>query len=438
MEAWVVGLIGIGILLILIGLRIHVAFALGAVGVGGYFTILGWRATEGLVGLVPYSFIASFVLTTIPLFLLMGYMTFHAGLTTDIYRTARLWLSRVPGGLAIASVAGCAAFAAASGSSLATAAMMGKAAIPEMMRHKYNAGLATGAVAAAGTIGSLIPPSILLILYGAMTETSIGQLLIAGFIPGILSAFIYMFMIWVRAIHNPRLCPPVSEPVKWGERFQSLKGTWGILALFVLVIGGIYLGLFTPTEAGGVGAFGAFLFAIIVGKLSWKTFGSSLSDTVRSTSQIFAIALGAVIFTKFMAVSDLPNVICEFILALKINPYLILAGMSLMYVFLGMFLDTIGVMLLTLPIVFPVIETLGFSPVWFGIIVIKYLEIGLITPPVGLNVYVIKGVVGDKIPLEQIFKGTAWFLAMDVLTLIILIAFPQITLFLPETMMGTN
>ena len=438
MESWLVGLIGIGVLLLLIGVRIHVAFALGIVGMCGYVVILGWRPTEGLMGLVPYSFIASFVLTTIPLFLLMGYMTFHAGLTTDIYRTARLWLSRVPGGLAIASVAGCAAFAAASGSSLATAAMMGKAAIPEMMRHRYHAGLATGAVAAAGTIGSLIPPSILLILYGAMTETSIGQLLIAGFIPGILSALIYMGMIWVRATLNKDLCPQVAETVTWGERFQSLKGTWGILALFLLVIGGIYLGLFTPTEAGGVGAFGAFLFAIIVGKLTWGTFKSSLSDTVRSTSQIFAIALGAVIFTKFMAVSDLPNVICEFILELKINAYLILAGMSLMYMFLGMFLDTIGVMLLTLPIVFPVIETLGFSPVWFGIIVIKYLEIGLITPPVGLNVYVIKGVVGDKIPLEEIFKGCGWFLAMDILTLVILIAFPQITLFLPETMMGTN
>ena len=438
MESWVIGLIGIGCLLVLIGLRIHVAFALAIVGTAGYFTLLGWRPTEGLLGLVPYSFIANFILTTIPLFLLMGYMTFHAGLTTDIYRTARLWLSRVPGGLAIASVAGCAAFAAASGSSLATAAMMGKVAIPEMMRHKYNPGLATGAVAAAGTIGSLIPPSILLILYGAMTETSIGALLIAGFIPGILSAFIYMFMIYLRAFCNKDLCPQVMEPVNWRERFHALKGTWGILGLFVLVIGGIYMGLFTPTEAGGVGAFGAFLFAIIVGKLKWDSFKSSLTDTVKSTSQIFAIALGAVLFTKFMAVSDLPNAICGFILELKINPYLILAGMSLMYVFLGMFLDTIGVMLLTLPIVFPVIETLGFSPVWFGIIVIKYLEIGLITPPVGLNVYVIKGVVGDKIALEDIFKGTAWFLAMDIVTLAILIAFPQITLFLPETMMGTG
>lgn len=436
METWVIGLIGIFILLVLIAFRIHVAFALASVGICGYFVILGWRPTSGLLELVPYSFIASFVLTTIPLFLLMGYLAHHAGLTRDIYHTARVWLSRVPGGLAIASVAGCAVFAAACGSSLATAAMMGRIAIPEMIEHKYDKGLSTGCVAAAGTIGSLIPPSILLILYGALTETSIGRLLIAGFIPGIFSAFIYMFMIFVRATKNTDLAPLVKEKVLWRQRLIALKGTWGILTLFVMVIGGIYFGFFTPTEAGAMGAFGAFMIALISGKLNWRTFIDSLSDTVRSTSQIFAIAVGAVIFTKFMGISDLPGVICEFILDLKIHPLFILTGLSLVYVFLGMFLDTIGVMLMTLPVVYPVIEALGFNPVWFGIIVIKYLEIGLITPPVGLNVYVIKGVVGDKIPLEDIFRGITWFLAMDILTLAILIAFPQITLFLPDTMMG--
>jgi tripartite ATP-independent transporter DctM subunit len=435
-EGWVAGLIGICVLLGLIALRIHIAFALIIVGVGGYWHLMGWQATTGLLRLVPYSFVANFVLTTIPLFLLMGYLAHHGGLTRDIYQTARLWLSRVPGGLAIASVAGCAGFAAASGSSLATAAVMGRVAIPEMLRHDYDKGLASGCVAASGTIGSLIPPSILLILYGAMTETSIGQLLIAGFIPGILSALIYMGMIYVRALRNKKLCPQVEERVTWVQRLVSLKGTWGILALFVLVIGGIYTGIFTPTEAGGVGATGAFVLALVSGKLTWANFKESLLDTATSTSQIFAIALGAFMFTKFMAVSDLPNVLCQTIIELKLHPYLILAGISLVYVFLGMFLDPIGVMLLTLPIVFPVMAKLGFSPVWFGIIMIKYLEIGLITPPVGLNVYVIKGVVGDDIPLEQIFKGVAWFVAMDVLTLAILIAFPQITLFLPQTMMG--
>jgi C4-dicarboxylate transporter DctM subunit len=435
-ETWVIGLFGIIVLLILIAFRVHVAFALAIVGIGGYFEIMGWKATAGLVGIVPYGFIACFVLTTVPLFLLMGFMAHHAGLTTDIYRTARIWLARVQGGLAIASVAGCALFAAACGSSLATAAMMGRVAIPEMMRHKYDPGLSTGCVAAAGTIGSLIPPSILLILFGAMTETSIGRLLIGGFIPGILSALIYMGMIYFRALRNKELCPTVEEEVTWRDRFISLKGTWGILALFLLVIGGIYLGFFTPTEAAGVGATGAFLIALILGKLTWTNFKDSLTDTVRSTSQIFAIALGAALFTKFMAVSDLPSVICQAILGLKVHPALIVTGLSIVYVFLGMFLDPVGVMLLTLPIVYPVMEGLGYNLVWFGIIMIKYLEIGLITPPVGLNVYVIKGVVGDTVPLETIFRGIGWFVAMDILTLAILIVFPQITLFLPNSMMG--
>ncbi|MBU2468912.1 MAG: TRAP transporter large permease [Proteobacteria bacterium] len=436
MDSWMVGLIGVGVVLVLIAFRVHVAFALTIVGIGGYWQIMGWQATGGLLGLIPFSFIANFILTTIPLFLLMGYLAHHAGLTKDVYKTARYWLSRVPGGLAIASVAGCAAFAAASGSSLATAAMMGKVAIPEMLEHKYDKGLSSGAVAAAGTIGSLIPPSILLILYGALTETSIGRLLIAGFIPGVLSALIYMGMIWARAVANKKLCPPVAVRVTWRQRLVSLKGTWGILSLFVLVIGGIYFGLFTPTEAGGVGAAGAFVVALISGKISWPTLKSSMSDTVRSTSQIFAIALGAVFFTKFIGISDLPNAICETILGMNVHPMVVLAGISLVYILLGMFLDSIGVMLLTLPIVFPVMDQLGFSPVWFGIIMIKYLEIGLITPPVGLNVYVIKGVVGETIPLETIFKGVGWFVAMDILTLAVLIIWPEITLWLPNTMMG--
>jgi len=436
LETWVIGVFGILLLLVLIAFRIHVAFSLASVGLAGYVVIMGWRPTEGLVGLVPYSFIASFILTTVPLFLLMGYLAHHAGMTRNVYETARLWLSRLPGGMAIASVAGCAVFAAACGSSLATAALMGRIAIPEMLRYRYDKGLAAGCVAAAGTIGSLIPPSILLILYGVMTETSIGPLLIAGFIPGVLSALIYMGMIWIRASRNKALGPMVKETITWRQRLVSLKGTWGVPFLFVLVIGGIYLGLFTPTEAGGVGAFGAFIIALFTRKLNLANFKESLSDTVRSTSQIFAIALGAAIFTKFMGVSGLPSTICESITSANIPPISVVIGLSFVYMFLGMFLDPIGVMLLTLPIVFPVMEGLGFNLIWFGVIMIKYLEIGLITPPVGLNVYVIKGVVGTSIPLEDIFRGIGWFLAMDVLTLAILIALPQISLFLPNTMMG--
>ena len=436
MEPWLIGILGILVLLILIAFRVHIAFALGFVGIVGYSCILGWKATSGLLGLVPYSFVASFIMTTIPLFLLMGYMANHGGLTKSVYSMAYKWLSNIPGGLAIASVVGCAFFAAVSGSSLATAAMMGSVSIPEMLERKYDKSLATGCVAAAGTLGSLIPPSILLVLYGAFTETSVGRLLIAGFIPGIISALMFMVMIVCRATINKNLAPRLKENVSWRDRVIALKGAWGILVLFILVIGGIYIGLFTPTEAAGVGAFGAFIIALLSGKLRWSDFVSSLNDTVRTTAQIFAIALSAVIFTKFIAISDLPNIICEFIFKMELPRIWVLAGLSVAYIFLGMFLDSIGIMLLTLPVVFPVIEKLGFNSIWFGIIMIKYLEIGLITPPVGLNVYVIKGVVGQKVSLDEIFRGITWFLIMDCLTLALLITFPQITLFLPNTMMG--
>lgn len=436
METWIIGVFGIVLMLVLIAFRVHIAFALAFVGFIGYSVIMGWRPTEGLLGLTPYSFTASFTLTTVPLFLLMGYLAYHSGITSNLYESARLWLSRIPGGMAISSVVGCAAFAAACGSSLATAALMGRIAIPEMLHRGYNRGLAAGCVAAAGTIGSLIPPSILLILYGVMTEVSVGPLLLAGFIPGIVSALIYVGMIWIRSLINKDIGPVIKETITWQQRFVSIKGIWGVPILFLLVIGGIYLGFFTPTEAGGVGAFGAFCIALFTRKLNLANFKESLGDTVRSTSQIFAIGIGASLFTKFIGVSDLPSVICDAITTADIQPILVLMAISLVYIALGMFLDPIGTMLLTLPIVAPVIEGLGLNLIWFGVIMIKYLEIGLITPPVGINVYVIKGVVGDSIAIEEIFHGTLWFLAMDILTLAILIAFPEISLFLPNTMMG--
>ena len=322
-------------------------------------------------------------------------------------------------------------FAAVSGSSLATAAAMGKLAVPEMLRYNYDKGLASGVVAASGTLGSLIPPSILMILYGLFTEESVGQLLIAGLIPGVLSAFIYMAMVWIRAKLSPELAPP-AESVTWRERFLSLKGTWSIIVLFIIVMGGIYVGIVTPTEAAAVGAAGACLLGFLTKRLDTEKFKLALTETVMTTSGIFALVLGAKLFVGFIALTGVAGALTEWATSLDVAPVWVLVSLSTIYIILGTFMDPIGMMLLTLPVVTPVISALGYDLVWFGVIMVKFLEIGLITPPVGLNVYILKGVVGDSIPLETIFKGILWFLAMDILTLAILIAWPEISLWLPS------
>ncbi|MFQ5829276.1 MAG: TRAP transporter large permease [Candidatus Methylomirabilia bacterium] len=434
---------GLGVLLLLIFIRVPIAFGMAGVGFVGLVLAIGWpeggalNLNQGLVAawsyaaFEPFSFIASFSLVAVPLFLMMGYAAFQAGFTRDVYHTARMWLSRLPGGLAMASVAGCAMFAAVSGSSLATAAAMGKLAVPEMLRYKYDKGIATGVVAASGTLGSLIPPSILMILYGTFTEQSIGRLLIAGFIPGVLSAAIYMGMVWTRALVTPELAPR-AEAVTWRDRFYSLQGTWSILVLFVVVMGGIYAGVMTPTEAAAVGAVGAWGLGLIARRLNRERSRNALVETVKQASMIFAIVLGARIFVGFIAITGVASALTEWAVGLNLPPLGILLALSSIYIILGTFMDPIGMMLLTLPVVTPVIERLGYDLIWFGVIMVKYLEIGLITPPVGLNVYILKGVVGDAVPLESIFKGIVWFLAMDVVTLALLILFPQISLWLPS------
>jgi len=443
MNPVVMGLTGLGLMLALVAIRIPIAFGMAFVGFFGMIFAIGWpegsafdfdrgfEAAWSYASFEPYSFIASFPIVAIPLFLMMGYVSFHAGFTRDLYYTARMWLSRLHGGLALASVAGCAMFAAVSGSSLATAAAMGKLAVPEMLRYKYDKGLASGVVAASGTLGSLIPPSILMILYGLFTEESVGQLLMAGLIPGVLSALIYMAMVWIRAKLNPKLAPP-AEAVTWRERFASLKGTWSIIVLFIIVMGGIYIGFVTPTEAAAVGAAGAWLLGFASRRLDKEKCRLALLETVKTTAGIFALVLGAKLFVGFVALTGVAGALTEWATSLDVAPIWILVSLSMIYIVLGTFMDPIGMMLLTLPVVTPVISALGYDLIWFGVIMVKFLEIGLITPPVGLNVYILKGVVGDSIPLETIFKGILWFLAMDIVTLAILIAWPEISLWLPS------
>ncbi len=430
----------------LVAVRVPIAFGMATVGFVGMIIAVGWPegrdfdfdrgfdAAWAYASFEPFSFIANFPIVAVPLFLLMGYVAFHAGFTRDIYYAARVWLSRLYGGLAMASVAGCAMFAAVSGSSLATAAAMGKLAVPEMLRYKYDKGLAAGVVAASGTLGSLIPPSILMILYGIFTEESIGQLLLAGFIPGVMSAAIYMGMIYVRARLNPEIGPR-AESVEWIDRVIALKGTWSIIVLFLIVMGGIYLGIVTPTEAAAAGAAGSLILGFIAGRLNRKNTWAALVETVRQCANIFALVLGAKIFVGFIALTGVASVITVWAATLDVPPIVVMLMLSLVFIVLGTFMDPLGMMLLTLPVVTPVIHELGYDLVWFGVIMIKFLEIGLITPPVGLNCFILKGVVGDAIPLETIFKGILWFLLMDVFTLTILIIFPEISLWLPKQLL---
>ena len=433
MEPIFVGCVALAVMVILIFMGMRIAFVAPLVAFGGIAALKGWKVAFNLAGYLPHGIAAHYSLSVIPLFIIMGYLGFHSGLTKDIFHTARQWFGHLPGGMAIATTYGCAGFAACTGSSVASAAVMGKMAIPEMRKYGYEPGFAAGAVAAGGTIATLIPPSVPLVIYGIITEQSVGFLLMAGFLPGILSAVIYAFMIQIRVKLNPSLAPPL-EKAPWKSRLISLKGTWGIVAILTLMLGGIYTGIFTPTEAGGAGAAGVFVIGLLTRRLDFKKFKLAMLETGRATVMIFAIIVGILIFVRFLALTGLPAAFSEMVVALPVPRIFILCGILGLFVFLGMFLDLIGMMLLALPIVFPPVIALGYDPIWFGVIVVKMGEICLITPPVGLNVYVVNSVAPD-IPSQTIFKGIIPFLLMDFLTLAVLIAFPQIVTFLPSLMM---
>jgi tripartite ATP-independent transporter DctM subunit len=434
MDPLIMGLIGLSAIFVLVVLGMRIAFATALVGFVGLWIMKNAGVAGNVLGFLPHAIVAHYSLSVIPLFIIMGYYAFYAGLTDDIFFTARQWVGHLPGGLAIASVFGCAGFAACTGASTASAAIMGRVAIPEMRKYGYHPRLAAGVVAASGTLASLIPPSVILVIYGIITEESIGALLIGGFIPGVISAAIYAGMIYTRVKISPEL-GKLQPNASWKAKFYALKGTWGVLVLIFLIIGGIYSGVFTPTEAGGAGAFSAFLMALFMRRLTLERLKESLLETGRTTIMIFSIIVGVLIFVRFLALSGLPSTFTEFVLALPVPRLVILILILCIYVFLGMFLDAIGMMMLTLPIVFPAVVALGYDPIWFGIIVVKMCEICLITPPVGLNCYIVRSVAPD-IPLEEIFRGIIPFVAMDVLTVALFIAFPDIITFLPSHMIG--
>ncbi len=433
MSPIVVGCIGIFVLIILIFSRMHIGISMGLVGFVGFAYIVGLDPALGVLRTVPYSTLSSQNLSVIPLFILMGAFAFTAGISEDLYRTVHKWLGHFRGGLAMATVAACACFAAISGSSLATAATLGKVAMPEMKKYKYDTALATGSIAAGGSIGILIPPSVILIIYGIITEQSIGKLFLAGFIPGLLEALFYIITIMIITRFNPLLGPPGPRSTM-NERMMSLFKVWEVVVLFVVVIGGIYIGVFTPTEAAGVGAFGTFCFTIFRKKLTWETFKSSILQTSKTTGMLFLVVMGAMILGYFFSVSRLPFELATWVGGLEVNRYVVLVLILVAVGLLGCLMDSMAIVLLTVPVFYPMVQNLGFDPIWFGILVVRVTEMGLITPPVGLNVYIIQGITGE--PMGTIFKGVIPFLIADICEIILLIAIPQITLFLPSLMDG--
>ncbi|MCL7466145.1 TRAP transporter large permease subunit [Phaeovulum sp. NW3] len=426
-----IGLTGIGILLVLIAMRVPIAIALFSVPFVGIYAMFGWRPAFGALKVIPFDFAASWELSSIPMFLLMGYLAYHSGITAGLFEAARVWLARLPGGLAVASIFGASGFAAVTGSSVATAAAMGRIAVPEMLRHGYDPRLATGTVAAAGTIGALIPPSILLILYGIIAEVPINKLFLGGVGVGLLSAAAYVILVVGWATLKPEVAPRSHEQHTMRERLSELRKVSPALLLAFLVFGGLFAGLFTPTEAGAVGAAMCALIAAAQRKLTWHNFSTSVAEAFATTSALLLIVIGANLLARFVTLSGVDSYISDVITSMSSSSYLFLAGVVVVYLILGMFLEPTGAMIITLPIVLPVASTLGVNELWFGIFIAKLLEVGMITPPIGLNVFVLNGIVGRGITLGQIFRGASRFVAVDMAVLLLITLVPAFVLFLP-------
>jgi C4-dicarboxylate transporter DctM subunit len=425
------GYLGIALLIILLFSGMPLGLVMGLIGFAGFACVSSLDAALALLGSVPYSTFSDYGFSVLPLFMLMGTFLYVAGISSDLYDTAYTWVGHFPGGLAMSTIAACGGFAAMCGSSTATAASIGIAVLPEMKRYKYSLELATGSVACGGTVGVMIPPSIILIIYGIIAQESIGKLFIAGIIPGILQVLFLIVAVLIICKLNPAAGPP-GPKTSFRNKIISLRKIWVMLILFGLIMGGIYMGFFSPTEAGGVGCFGAFVFAIAKRRLNWKAFLDAIYETARITSMTFIIVVGAQIFARFIAISRLPFELSTLISEMQLNGYVVVTLILLLYLVLGSIMDTIAMMLFTVPIFLPIILSYGFDPIWFGVIATLMAEIGLITPPVGINVFVIKGVA--DVPMYTIFRGVTVFLIAMLFLLTLLIIFPQLSLFLPTAM----
>lgn len=433
MSPEMIGLIGIAVLIMLFLLKVPVGISLILVGLIGTSFIRGWDIAFTQLGRTPFDTASSYSLSVIPLFILMGMILSYTGLGRDLYSAVDSWIGHLRGGLAMATIGTAAIFSAISGSLNATTATVAKITLPEMKKYNYKPSLSTACVAAGGTLGILIPPSVILILYGILTREPIGKLLIAGIIPGILQMLIFMLTIAILVRRDSALAPVRAEKAAFSEKLNSLKNVWPFLGLFLISIGGIYLGVFTPTEAAGVGAFGALIFALISKKLDLHKLKMSFNESVRLTAYIFLILIGATLFSQFLTITRIPVKLTSFVANLDLNPYIILILILIALFILGCFVEGLSLIVLTLPIIYPIITELGFSGIWFGVIMVMAINIGSLTPPLGISVYVIKGVASD-IPIQTIFRGVTPMIMAMVACIVLLIAFPQLVTFLPSFM----
>jgi len=425
------GIAGVVFLVFLIVAGVPIAFAMAMAGITGLWLVEGPAPTMAQIALIPWNQGRDFVFVTVPLFVLMGQLFLHTGLAADLYDALRKWVGRVPGGLAISSVLACAGFGAVTGSSIATVATMGTIVMPEMRRYEYDSRLATGALAASGTLGILIPPSLIFIFYGVMTETSIGALFIAGIVPGLLTALMFSVLILARCTLDPKLGPK-GPSATWAERFSSLRQLGPVVGLFVLIIGGIYAGAFTPTEAAGIGCMGVLAIARALRRLSWTAIRTALEGTALTSAMLFAIIVGGFILARFLAVTELTDYLVSLIVSAELSQTGFLIVLVLLYIVLGAMLDVFGMLVLTIPFVFPVAMQLGIDPIWFGVFAVIMAEVALVTPPIGANVFVMRR-VAPEVPMEQIFLGVTPFVIGEFVVLALLIAFPGIALWLVGT-----
>jgi tripartite ATP-independent transporter DctM subunit len=425
-------LVTVGLLLaVFLGVRVYAAAALA--GLIGMVALIGWDAGAGIVGTIPHSKSVNYVLSVLPMFILIGFIAYHAGLTHSLFSAARAWVGWVPGGLAVASVFATAGFAAVSGASTATAAVFSRVAIPHMLENNYDRRLASGVVAAGGTLASLIPPSAILVIYAIIVEESVGTLILAGFVPGIVSALIYAALIIGQCSVWRKLGPAIPAP-PLVDRIKTIPGTLPIFAVVAIIFSAMAAGWATPTEAGALGAFVVLVIALYRG-MRWHSLQDALLETAKLTAMIFALIWGVLIFVRFLGFAGLPAAFAEWIVSLPYPPVIVMIMILLGYAVLGMFMDAIGMLLLTLPVVYPAVIALGYDPIWFGIIVVKMCEVCLITPPVGLNCYVVSAVRPD-IPLGDVFKGIFPFFLADAATVGLFLAFPDIILWVPRLMSG--
>tara|TARA_R110000868_G_scaffold266660_1_gene525962 strand:- start:1259 stop:2551 length:1293 start_codon:yes stop_codon:yes gene_type:complete len=429
MEAVAIGFVALFILLFL---QVPIAFGMAIVGTIGFGHIIGYGPALKSIGNTATDMVMVYDFSVLPLFILMGNFVARSGISHDLYETSHAWLGHRRGGLAMATIVACGGFSAVCGSSLATVATMSKVALPPMLKFGYDERLATGSIAAGGTLGILIPPSVALVFYGIMTETDIGQLFAAGVIPGVLGIVLYAGAVAVITRINPEMGPP-GERIPWKARIRSLRGIWGMVLLFLIVMGGIYGGVFTPTEAAGIGAFGAFVIALLRRRLTVRITLDALADTGRTTAMLLALLIGSLLFANFINVARVPNEIADWFASIQVSPLTVVVICIAIYIVLGCILESISMMLLTVPVFYPVMQSLGVDLVWFGIVVVVVIEISLITPPIGLNVFVLKSMLPD-IALTKIFRGVLPFIAADIVRIALIVLIPGLSLFLPRLM----